>query len=124
MSALKIAYIGAGAVNFGGAEGPWNHSARLEKLGGVHFVAIVDPLVERAKSLLETKLKGPSASMYSECCVLPSYKDVLKMEARTKPDAVFVGERYCTCGHGTAAYIIYLMIRYGADRTDLNNHSC
>ena len=29
---LNIAFIGAGGVNFGGGEGPWNHVKRIEQL--------------------------------------------------------------------------------------------
>ena len=32
---LNVLFIGASTVNFGGAPGPWDHSRRLEKLGGV-----------------------------------------------------------------------------------------
>ena len=32
---LRVLFIGASTVNFGGAPGPWDHSRRLEKLGGV-----------------------------------------------------------------------------------------
>ena len=35
---LRIAFIGAGGVNFGGAEGPWDHASRLEQVGGVVVV--------------------------------------------------------------------------------------
>ena len=55
---LKIAFVGAGAIHFGGAEMPWDHASRLEKLGGVKFVAIVDPLVDKAKAVLEARSKG------------------------------------------------------------------
>ena len=32
---LRVGFVGAGAVNFGGPEGPWDHATRLEKIGGV-----------------------------------------------------------------------------------------
>ncbi len=31
---LKLGYIGAGGINFGTPEGPWNHAAKLEKFPG------------------------------------------------------------------------------------------
>ena len=39
---LQVAFIGAGAINFGGAEGPWDHATRLEKLGGVEVRVLVN----------------------------------------------------------------------------------
>ena len=51
MAELRVLFIGAGAVNFGGAEGPWDHSRRLEGEGGVHIVAIADPDLPKAKQV-------------------------------------------------------------------------
>lgn len=59
---LRVLFIGAGAVNFGGAEGPWDHSRRLEKLGGVEVVAIADPDLKKARAVLQKKL---SESMHT-----------------------------------------------------------
>ena len=28
---FRVAFVGAGQINFGTDEGPWNHSARLER---------------------------------------------------------------------------------------------
>jgi predicted dehydrogenase len=91
MATLRLAIVGSGAVNFGGAEGPWNHSARLEKLGGVEIVAIADPLVEKAKAVLEEKQRGPHKDLYKNCVVLASFKDIFKFEDSRKPHAVFIG---------------------------------
>ena len=64
MQHIRIAFIGAGAVNFGGAEGPWDHATRIEKLHltrkqfeslqNVDFsvVGIADPDIERAMKVL------------------------------------------------------------------------
>ena len=46
---LKIGWIGAGSINFGSLEGPWNHAARLQKQNGVQFTAIVEPNVDVAQ---------------------------------------------------------------------------
>ncbi len=46
---INVAFIGAGGVSFGTAEGPWNHSVRLEKMPNVRFTAIVDPNLELAQ---------------------------------------------------------------------------
>ena len=91
MATLRLAIVGSGAVNFGGAEGPWNHSKRLEMLGGVEIVAIADPLTEKAKSILEEKLQGEHKDLYKNCVVLASFKDILKFEDDRKPHAVFIG---------------------------------
>lgn len=32
---LRVLFVGASTVNFGGAPGPWDHSRRLEEIGGV-----------------------------------------------------------------------------------------
>ena len=32
---LRVAFIGAGAINFGEVGWPWDHASRLEKIGGV-----------------------------------------------------------------------------------------
>jgi len=40
----------------------WDHSKQLEQLGGV---AIVDPLVEKARDVLEKKMTGPYAHLYT-----------------------------------------------------------
>ena len=69
----NVCFIGAGTVNFGGVPDPWNHSKRLEQLGSVKVVAIVDPLVEKAQKILAAKLAGNHADMYSECKI---YGDV------------------------------------------------
>ena len=91
MATLRLAIVGSGAVNFGGAEGPWNHSKRLEMLGGVEIVAIADPLTEKAKSILEEKLQGEHKDLYKNCVVLASFTDILKFEDDRKPHAVFIG---------------------------------
>lgn len=84
---LNILFIGAGAVNFGGAAGPWDHSRRLEKLGGVKIVAIADPDLPRAKAVLEQKLSENHADMYKDCVVVGDYKEALSM----KPHVAFIG---------------------------------
>ena len=43
MMALRVLFIGASTVNFGGSPGPWDHSRRLEKLGGVKASTRTNP---------------------------------------------------------------------------------
>ncbi|OLL24696.1 hypothetical protein NEOLI_003179 [Neolecta irregularis DAH-3] len=54
---FPIAYIGAGGINFGSAEGPWNHSFRFEhKLGPRLCVqTIVDPAISTSEIVLNNK---------------------------------------------------------------------
>ena len=61
----------------------------LEQLGGVEFVAIVDPLVEKARDVLVKKMAGPYAHLYTNCKVLADYKELFSM-GDNKPDAAFV----------------------------------
>ena len=85
---LRIVFIGSGAVNFGGAEGPWDHSRRLEQLGGIKVVAIADPDLPKAQEVLKRKQGGPHGDLYSDCQLYADYKDAL---AATKPDIAFIG---------------------------------
>jgi len=51
-SFMRIGFVGAGQVNFGGGEGPWDHASRLEKLFPrypLEIVGIADPDLERCK---------------------------------------------------------------------------
>lgn len=91
MSALRVLFIGAGAVNFGGAEGPWDHSRRLERLGGVRVVAIADPDLPKATRVLEAKLSGAHKHMYEGCQLFASYTEAI---ATCKVDVAFIGEPY------------------------------
>ena len=89
MVELRVCFVGSGSVNFGGAEGPWDHSQRLERLGGVRFVAIVDPLTDKARDVLAQKRSGPFASMYANCQI---FADVATALQQTQFDVAFIGE--------------------------------
>lgn len=86
---LRVLFIGAGAVNFGGAEGPWDHSRRLEELGGVQVVAIADPDLPKARGVLQLKLTGGAAEMYKGCLVVADYLEAIQT---TKPQVAFIGK--------------------------------
>ena len=85
---LKIAFIGAGGVNFGGAEGPWDHASRLEKIGGLSVVGVADPDTARAEKALAARRAGPGEKMYAAAKVFADFREML---ARAKPRAVFIG---------------------------------
>ena len=85
---VRVLFIGAGGVNFGGVIGPWNHSKRLEKLGGVEVVAIADPDLKKARAVLEKKLSGEYAHLYSNCMVEADYKVAID---KSNPQVAFIG---------------------------------
>jgi len=86
---VRVLFIGAGAVNFGGAAGPWDHSSRLEQLEDVCVVAIADPDLPKAKGVLKEKMSGPHAEAYQECTVHADFREALKV---CRPDVAFIGE--------------------------------
>ena len=90
MNPLRVAFVGCGAVNFGGAEGPWDHSARLEQIQNISIVAIMDVDLPKAEKVLADKLKGSSASQYSECKLFSSLEEMLS-QLKGGIDAVWVG---------------------------------
>jgi predicted dehydrogenase len=81
---LRIAFVGAGAVNFGGGEGPWDHASRLERIDGLETVAVVDPDTARAARVIERR----THPMFRRARVFDTYQRML-VEAR--PDAVWIG---------------------------------
>lgn len=85
---INVAFVGSGVVNFGGFGHPWNHSKRLEELGGVNVVAIVDPLTNKGQEKLAEKLAGSQASSYKDCKV---YADIDTALMEKKIQVAFVG---------------------------------
>lgn len=87
---VRIAFIGAGAVNFGGGEGPWDHASRLEKLG-VHFTAVVDPMTTKAQDTVAKRAAGTEfGHLWATCKIFASTEEMLADET-SKPNAVFIG---------------------------------
>lgn len=87
-NSMKIGFIGAGAIHFGRGDLPWAHASRLEKIGGIEVLAIVDPDTKLAESHLKNKLASEdTAKFYRNCKVLAHHKDLIVL----KPDAVFIG---------------------------------
>jgi predicted dehydrogenase len=92
MVLLNVAFISAGGVNFGGPEGPWDHASRLEKIGGIEVVAIVEVDLERARKVLEKRRSSDLyGHMYAKTKVYTSVKAMLEDTQHPKPDAVFIG---------------------------------
>jgi predicted dehydrogenase len=90
---LRIAFVGAGGVNFGSLEGPWDHASRIEKLSShgyqIQIVAIADIDEERARQVLERR-KGSKkyGHLYRETKIRSSFEDMIQLD---KPTLVFIG---------------------------------
>ena len=97
---VKLGFVGAGGINFGTPEGPWNHAARLEKLPGIDanvvdtvwqirfvslpflvadvvFTSIVDPNTALAHQRIDELQKGKFADKWRETKVFKDYRDLL-----------------------------------------------
>jgi len=91
---FNVLFIGAGNIMFGSDEGPWNHSFRLEhKLGPrLKVVALIDPAIERATSVLQKKCESFVVSAYQDTRVFKTLEDFVKnMSPKDRPRAVIVG---------------------------------
>src|SRR5689334_4514335 len=85
---LHIGFIGAGFVNFGGGEGPWDHASRLERFADVEVVGIADPDQARAQRQLDLRLHGPYGKVYTPCRI---YAQWWQMLDAAQLDAVIIG---------------------------------
>jgi len=89
---IKIGFIGAGLVNFGGGEGPWDHATRLQVISkdvSLIVVGIADPFIRKAQQVLENRRSNPEfEKMWADTEVFEDYRQMLD---KTKPDAVFIG---------------------------------
>lgn len=58
VSIFNVVFAGAGGINFGSPEGPWNHSERLERLLGerLKVLAIIDPILAVSQKRIDDKL--------------------------------------------------------------------
>jgi len=91
---FNVVFVGAGNIMFGSPEGPWNHSFRLEhKLGPrLKIIAIIDPDVERAKSILRKKCETFVCSAYEDTRLYRSFADfVAETTPNQAPRAFVVG---------------------------------
>ncbi|OBZ75935.1 Uncharacterized protein UNK4.17 [Grifola frondosa] len=91
---FNVVFVGAGNIMFGSDEGPWNHSFRFEhKLGPrLKVVALIDPAIERATSVLQKKCETFVRSAYEHTRVFRTLDDFVKnMSRKDTPRAVIVG---------------------------------
>lgn len=91
---FNLMFVGAGAINFGTDEGPWNHSKRVEMKWGtrLNVVGLVDP--NRVKADLELSKKRSSfvASAYQDTKWFANITDARKMlDGESSPHAIIVG---------------------------------
>lgn len=85
---LKIGFLGAGAINFGRSNLPWDHASRLEQLGGIDVIGIVELDEKLAGNVLQKRQSSAKyGHYYKNCKILSNYKDLITM----RPDAVFIG---------------------------------
>lgn len=91
---FNVVIIGAGNINFGSDEGPWNHSFRLEhKLGPrLKVTALIDPSAARADAALTVKRNSFVLSAYKDTVVYPTFADyVANVTPDKRPHAIWVG---------------------------------
>ena len=91
---VRVVFVGAGQINFGSPEGPWNHSFRLEhKLGPrLKVIALIDPVTENAENVLKKKRESFVLSAYKDTAIfkdVPSY--LASVTPETRPHVVWVG---------------------------------
>ncbi|TBU23246.1 putative oxidoreductase C terminal-domain-containing protein [Dichomitus squalens] len=84
---VNVLLVGAGEINFGSVEGPWNHTSRLEKIltSRLRIVALVDPDQSRAFAALQSKLASAVAGVWKDCNLFPS---VFEAAASLSPECV------------------------------------
>jgi predicted dehydrogenase len=91
---LRVAFIGAGQVNFGGCDGeksPWDHATRIEELSRVlplMIVGIADPDTRRAEKVLSTRRASVANSIWNQTKIFDNHINMLD---DCKIDAVFIG---------------------------------
>lgn len=85
---VRLAFIGAGAVNFGGGEGPWDHASRFERIAAVRCVGAADVDLARARAALAARQAGDCGGVWSEA---RAFGDWRQMVEAVKPDAVVIG---------------------------------
>jgi len=93
---IKLAFVGAGQVNFGGGEGPWNHVKRLEKIVGneypIRVVGICDPNLQQAQKVLQLRRESASTSILKDMWEeTKTFSNLTEMLDSTTPHAVFIG---------------------------------
>jgi predicted dehydrogenase len=89
---LRVAFIGAGGVNFGGLDpgAPWDHASRLEELSKnlpLEVVGICDPNQARLEFVLKDR-QDKNLPLWTSAQIFTNVETMLDT---TKPNAVFIG---------------------------------
>jgi predicted dehydrogenase len=85
---VRLAFIGAGNVNFGSGEGPWDHASRFEQIPGVECVGVADVDLQRAQRVIAARREGTSPRTWTSC---RGFEDWRVMLETLRPDAAVVG---------------------------------
>ncbi len=119
-----MGFIGAGGINFGGSEGPWDHSSRLEyfgnskEFGDVEVVAIADTNIENANAVINRKqaqFKDADTNIYSNCRSFNSWQDMINADDLDL-NAVIIGTPPSTRGSSQRNYNMELQcVQKGLD---------
>ncbi|KAI0820465.1 putative oxidoreductase C terminal-domain-containing protein [Trametes gibbosa] len=90
---INVLLLGAGEINFGSVEGPWNHTLRLEQILGTRLrvVALIDPDQARAKVAIDAKLSSPIKPVYAECQLFKSISEAAHALLSHVPQIAIVG---------------------------------
>ncbi|KAK4048794.1 hypothetical protein OIV83_004560 [Microbotryomycetes sp. JL201] len=91
---FNLVFIGAGNINFGSDEGPWDHSFRIEhKLGPrLKVVAIIDPMTATAEKVLARKRASFVVSAYQDTRICKTFDEFVEtMTDAERPHAFIVG---------------------------------
>lgn len=88
MSQTRVAFIGAGAVNFG-LGNAWDHASRLEKMDVV-FVGVADPFLQQAEKVVAVRQQesNKNRDKWMNVKIFSSYKEML---SSVQADCVFIG---------------------------------
>lgn len=76
-SPFNVILIGAGEINFGSVEGPWNHSARLEAILGTRLqvFAVVDPNVQLCRQRIIEREASHHGAAWQDTVVAESLSE-------------------------------------------------
>ncbi|EPY51671.1 NAD binding dehydrogenase [Schizosaccharomyces cryophilus OY26] len=95
-SIFKVAIVGAGGINFGSPEGPWNNAQRIEQNLGqrLRVNALINPIPNETNRVLDSKRDSNVSYAYNETKMYTSmteYLDYLSRHPEDEPNAFVIG---------------------------------